>query len=351
MFTIEKVEDFKLFIASEKARKHAEPKAVQTRESNRKFLTVNPPVSPQMPITGTFVYPHPPNYRGCPTHHYSVNDWTEKLQDLKTLGMDTIILQASVWNELEECYYPSTCFSKFKQWNVVEPMLEAAKITDMVVYLGGYGSVAGWKEHLTQGDIDKEKENHITCFHELLKYRELFDGIYFVPETAFAGTRDNEKEKFLNEIYRDYCTTIKREAPEKMILMSPATIYCPDKTSEMVDSWLTILADVPLDIMAPQDSIGTCENELKYQAETYKAWAEVCYKCGIKFWSNIEIFERKDLIVGVSHSIPASPERVSAQINHAAPYVEKLICWEAPYYLYSGREGQKLKELLTKISR
>lgn len=184
----------------------------------------------------------------------------------------------------------------------------------------------------------------------MLKYRDLFHGIYFVPETAFAGTRDNQKEKKLNEIYREYCATVKREAPEKMILMSPATIYCPDKMNEMVDSWLAILDNVPLDIMAPQDSIGTCENELIYQSKTYKAWSKVCHKCGIAFWSNIEIFERKDSIVGVSHSIPASPERVSAQINHATPYVEKLICWEAPYYLYSGVEGQKLKEFLTKIS-
>ena len=116
--------------------------------------------------------------------------------------------------------------------------------------------------------------------------------------------------------------------------MSPATKYFPAKMPEMIDSWLAILDEVPLDIMAPQDSIGTCGNELVHQAETYKAWAEICNKKDITFWSNIEIFERKDSIDGASHSIPASPERVTAQINNAVPYAEKLICWEAPYYMF-----------------
>jgi hypothetical protein len=342
MFTIEKVEDFNLFIASERARNYAEPMIAEAKESNRKFLAENPPGTPKMPITGTFVYPHPPNYRGRPMHHYTVRDWARLMRDLKIVGMDTIILQASVWNELEECYYPSTHFSNHKQWNVVEPMLEAADAAGMTVYLGGYGSVTGWKEHLTQADIDQEKQNQIACFRELLKYRDVFDGIYFVPETAFTGERDHEKEKFLNEVYREYCSTVKAEAPDKKILMSPATKYHAGKMCEMTESWLAILENVPLDIMAPQDSIGTCGNELVHQAETYKAWADICDKSGITFWSNIEIFERKDSIVGVDYNQPAATERVAAQINHAAPYAKKLICWEAPYYLFEETEESKV---------
>jgi len=347
MFTIEKVEDFNMFMASDRARKEVEPMIAEAKKANQKFVDDNPLAPLEMSISGTFVYAHPPNYRGRPMHNYFVRDWMKLMRDLSRAGMDTIILQASIWNELGECYYPSKHFSKHKQWNVVEPMLEAADASCMSVYLGGYGSVTGWKEHLTQADIDQEKQNQITCFRELLQYRDLFDGIYFAPETAFIGKRDLEKEKFLNEIYREFCNTVKREAPDKKILMSPATKYFPGKMPEMIDSWLAILDEVPLDIMAPQDSIGTCGNELVHQAETYKAWAEICQKCNITFWSNIEIFERKDSIKGVNHSIPASPELVAAQINNAAPYAEKLICWEAPYYMFdSTSESNSLREFL-----
>lgn len=347
MFTIEKIEDFSLFMASDKAKKLVEPMITRAKKLNRKFLDDNPGMMSKMPITGTFIYAHPPNYRGRPMHNYSVRDWMKLMRDLSRAGMDTVILQASVWNELGECYYPSKHFKKHKQWNVVEPMLEAADASCMKVYLGGYGSVTGWKEHLTQTDIEREKQNQISCFRELLKYRELFDGIYFAPETAFTGKRDLQKEKFLNEIYREFCGTVKREAPDKRIMMSPATKYFPGKMPEMVDSWLAILDKVQLDIMAPQDSIGTCGNQLIHQDETYKSWLKICRECDIALWSNIEIFERNESIDGVNHSIPASPEKVAAQINNAAPYAEKLICWEAPYYLFDiSPESSALRRFL-----
>jgi hypothetical protein len=341
MFHIEKVDDFSIFMASDRAAKIVEPMIGRAKEANRKYLLENRQAPAQMPISGTFVYAHPPNYRGRPMHNYSARDWMKLMRDLKRAGMDTIILQASVWNELKECYYPSAYFKDYKQWNVVEPMLSAADAAGMTVYLGAYGSVTGWKECLTAADIEQEKRNQLACFHELLKYREFFTGIYFVPETAFTGSRDYSKEKFLNEIYREFCGAVKEEAPDKEILMSPATKYYPGKMPEMLDSWLAILEGVPLDIMAPQDSIGTCGNELAHQKETYEAWSAVCREYDISFWSNIEIFERKNSVRELNPSIPASPERVFAQINNAAPYAEKLICWEAPYYLFDTSPGSR----------
>jgi hypothetical protein len=349
VFTIEKLEDFSLFIASEKAKEIAEPVIEKANKSNKEFLSKQKPSKPKMSISGTFIYAHPPNYRGRPMQNYSINDWMRLMQELKLIGMDTIILQASIWNELQECYYPSKCFKNFKQWDMIDPMLKAAKNSSIKVYLGGYGSVAGWKEHLTQKDIDQEKRNHAACIDELLKYNDLFEGIYFAPETAFSGERDIKKENFLNEIYKEFCVNIKNKAPEKKILMSPATKYFPGRMKGMIESWSNILNEVPLDIMAPQDSIGTCENELVHQKETYKAWNEICKEKKIIFWSNIEIFERKPIIKGINHSIPASFERIIVQINNAAPYAKKLICWEAPYYLLEDApKSNTLRNLIGK---
>jgi hypothetical protein len=98
--------------------------------------------------------------------------------------------------------------------------------------------------------------------------------------------------------------------------------------------------------MAPQDSIGTCGNTLCHQPETYRIWDEICRERGIEFWSNIEIFERKGELEGADYNRTASPEKVAFQINHAAPYAEKLICWEAPFYLspLAGEEGLRLRQ-------
>ena len=38
---------------------------------------------------------------------------------------------------------------------------------------------------------------------------------------------------------------------------------------------------------------------------------------------------------------------MEAQINNAAPYVEKLICWEAPYYMFDTTpESNVLRKFL-----
>jgi hypothetical protein len=334
MHNIIDIEDFSLFTASQRAKDLIEPQIAKAKADNLNFLSENRQSDPQMPITGTFIYAHPPNYYGRPMLNYQLKDWLNLMEELKAIGMDTVILQASIWNELDECYYPSEYFNYSKNWDVIDPMLKAAEATEMEVFLGGYGSVTGWRDDLTAKIIQQEKNNQKNCFKELLNlYRGRFSGIYFAPETAYFGERNLKKELFLNELYRDFCNEVKCTDSNMQILMSPATKYFPNKMAEMADSWLAIMQDVPLDIMAPQDSIGTCGNLLRHQPETYKIWHQICQQQGIEFWSNIEIFERKDQITGTDYNVPAPSQRVTAQINHAAPYAKKLICWEAPYYL------------------
>ncbi len=338
MYTISNVEDFRIFRASERAIELFGPKIIESEISNIEFLSANPQPDPRMHITGSFIYAHPPNYRGRPAHHWTKEQWREMFVEFRNYGIDTAILQASIWNELGECYYRSEYFTELKQFNVVEPMLQAAAEENVKVFLGGYGSVTGWSANLEQNTVDREKARQKACFKELLCYRDLFDGFYFAPETAYMGQRDPDKESFLNSIYRDFFEAIKEADSSLRILMSPATKYFPGKNEEMTEAWLKLLENVPLDIMAPQDSIGTCGTFLKNQAETYAVWDKICSQLGIEFWSNIEVFQRTGGLADEDHSVPAAPERVIAQINNAAPYAKKLICWEAPFYLLNGSD-------------
>ena len=91
MYIIVKNESHKLFLPTVKARQYAEPMIAAGKEANLKYLAQHNPTAPKMPVTGSFVYPHPPNYRGVCTLHYGRKEWSSMLNDLKTLGMDTII--------------------------------------------------------------------------------------------------------------------------------------------------------------------------------------------------------------------------------------------------------------------
>ena len=220
------VEDFVIFKASDDIIDEANAQYARANESNLRYVESHPTPEPTMPISGTFVCAQPPNYRGIPMLHATVEDWVEKFELFKTFGLDTVIYQAAVWNELETVYYPSKRFANYRLFDQVGNVIEAAKRTNIDVYLGGYGSVSGWCMGKDPAYVEQEKQNHFAVLDELFElYGSQFKGIYFAPETAYRGERDLYTEKTLNSIYRDFCDRLKGLHPECEIVMSPATKY------------------------------------------------------------------------------------------------------------------------------
>jgi len=318
------VEDFVIFKASDDIVEEANAKYAEANASNQRFIDTHPAAVPSMPVSGTFICAQPPNYRGIPMLHATVDDWAEKFELFKTFGVDTVIYQAAVWNELETVYYPSKRFKDYRLFDQIGNVLEAAKRTNIDVYLGGYGSVSGWCMGKDPAFVEQEKQNHFAVQDELFElYGSQFKGIYFAPETAYRGERDLYTEKTLNGIYRDFCDRLKSLHPECEIIMSPATKYFEGKLDEMIDSWNTILDGVKLDVMAPQDSIGCCGTTLEYQETMFKVWRKICDDKNIRFWSNVELFEDLDCSQ-IDAAIPADPRRVAHQISNAGKVQKNL---------------------------
>ena len=304
---------------------------------------------PLKPITGSFIYAHPPNYHGLVTLDFTKADWLDALGLMKRRGIDTVIFQASLWNELEECYYPSERFRGYRCWNVLEPMMEAVNELGLTLFLGGYGSVTCWRQHLDAGAVEEEYRRQWDCYRELLRYREYFDGFYFSPESAFSGNRNPEQENLLGDLYGRLFKSIRSADSSLEILMSPATFYYPEpgKMQEMADAWCTMFSQAHPDILAPQDSIGCGCITLDRQCEALHTWNEICKRCGIRFWSNVELFDACPPYIDDRSRCAAEPERVALQIAHAAPLAEKLIPWECLYY-FSEKcpQGRPLADFL-----
>ena len=340
------VEDFVIFKASDDIIDEANAQYARANAANQRFIDSHPAAQPTMPISGTFVCAQPPNYRGIPMVHATVEDWVKKFELFKTFGLDTVIYQAAVWNELETVYYPSKRFANYRLFDQVGNVLEAAKRTNIEVYLGGYGSVSGWCMGKDPAYVEMEKQNHFAVQDELFElYGSQFKGIYFAPETAYRGERDIYTEKTLNSIYRDFCDRLKGLHPDCEIVMSPATKYYEGKLDEMVDSWNAILDGVKLDVMAPQDSIGCCGTTLEYQETMFKVWRKICDNKNIRFWSNVELFEARDCSQ-IDTSICADTRRVAHQMSNAAKVAEKLISWEMLSYTDIARHGERAKAML-----
>ncbi len=341
MFKIESLGEFNIFCP------HPDiiPASRELVEAQRRVNDSVPcaTVSPLMPrITGSFIYAHPPDYRGASSLDYTEKDWLTLLEEMRSDGIDTIIFQASLWNELRECYYRTDAFrNEYRVWPVLENLIPAVRSVGMRLFLGGYGSAVGWSDSYAKGLLDEELRRQLTCIRELMRFRDGFSGIYFTPETAVGKVRHPERERFMNELYRRYFSEIKEMLPDKQCAISPATKYCPETEAETIAGWLSILEEVPCDILAPQDSIGTAGSNLRIQPAAWRAWGEIAQGAGLKLWANVELFERESF-GGEAPFVSASPERVACQLANVGPHVEKVICWEYPFFV--GKEPeQRLK--------
>ena len=345
MFKITQIDDFNIFEPSEKAAAQSKPSVDLSLIRNKEFLkNFTTPQQKKMVVSGSFIYAHPPDYKGCPALNWNSETWTELFTEMKQAGLDTVIFLASIWHELGEAYYKSDYFKNiYKTYPVIEAMLPAAKKIGLHVYLGGYGCTIGWSKCIDKKTVNAEVNRQLHCVKELFEYRDLFEGVYFTPETAVSTNRDIEREKSLNELYRRYFSELKSLSPQHKILMSPATKHGNANGEIIVDGWLNVLNRVPLDIMAPQDSIGCAGCNLSIQQAAWEVWKKICDNSGIELWANAELFERHGF-GGPAPFHPADPERVIAQINNVSGFVKKIICWEYPYF--AGTKGAARSELI-----
>lgn len=341
MAFVKKFSDFKLYQPTEEEADIANKSLPGRLEINRKFLEENPPAdSCSMTITGTFVSAHAPDYIGVPTIRWSVEDWCSEFQTMHSFGIDTVILQSSAWRELEECYFASETLKEFCIFDVVRPLAEAAKIENMKLFIGGFGSVAGW-DLQNEEKTAKEMELHESVLRELAELAgDNIAGFYFPCETAFRGERRLEHEMQYSKILGRFCNIARELLPGKPIIMSPSSKYFEGKDADFINCWKNLFSIAAPDILAPQDSIGCGGCNLANQSAMWALWKKLAEETGCRLWANIELFERRTF-GGEDPFDAAAPERVKRQLVNVADYVEKCVCWEFSYFVNGKANGSE----------
>lgn len=306
-----------------------------------------------MPITGSFIYAHAPDYRSSMIG-LNANQWRERLMRLQEIGVDTVIFQAVAWKELQECYYPSKIFSSFKTWDVVTPAMEAANSLNMKFYLGELGSVDNWqgKWDGEESSLKKEQDEHWQCLQELFRiYKGGFQGVYFSSESGYVGERNRSFENAVAKFYGELFTHVRKTMPGLPILISPYSYDCGEKIDDMADYWQTIFSKAAPDYLAPQDSVGTLCVPLETQGKIYEQWHRTAQHIGCQLWSNIEIFNVEFPKAGRSLLNTADVERIKVQLL-ASRGVAKRITWEMLYFLEEtgGGNAALLRQFLKKLA-
>lgn len=110
-FPLGKIDDFRVYLPPEDLdEKTAMLQVRQFNDANRSFAEKFNCSGETPRISASFVYAHPADYRGKPMLHADVSAWRTELQRLKDMHIDSVIFQAALWRELNECFYRSKSY-------------------------------------------------------------------------------------------------------------------------------------------------------------------------------------------------------------------------------------------------
>lgn len=309
-------------------------------ENNQPYLDAleKPPAGGK--LSGSFIYAHAPDYVGRPTMTWDTAEWRALFREMKEIGIDTVIYQAAAWAEIRECYYRSKIFADFRTWNSFDALVEAVAQEGMTFFAGGLGNLYAFDVNATADTLNRDAEMQLACFDELdALYRGGFHGFYMSPETGYPGQRQPAREALLNDYYRKVCQGVKDRAPDMPILLSPGTFYREGDEENIYGFLRGLFEGCPMDIMCPQDSIGTFGNRLPHLKASFEVWKRLCEDLGFHLWVNVESFER--VRSGTEQDfVSADFKRLAVQLSHAAQVGEKIVSWEVPYF-YSPMAGER----------
>ena len=273
------------------------------------------------PITGTFI--DEITY-DIPTQNWSDEQWCADLDNMKAVGMDTIIVMRGAF--YDKCIYPSSHFPTLKKEgeDFARLMFEEAAKRDMKVYMGLYISNLTWNS----GDFRTEIEKNKIYIPEVLeRYGDIpsFCGWYIPHETGSNIYNIKETMGGLSALCKD-------KSPEKEVLISPffrgVGLYPePLEPERTAYEWNNILEKCgkDIDVCAFQDGTATLDTYADY----LKNIKPVMDGHNIRLWANVESFERDVRCM----YLPIPFDILRRKIEIAEPYVEKCITFEFSHFM------------------
>ena len=273
------------------------------------------------PITGTFI--DDITY-DIPASNWSNEQWANDLDNMKAVGMDTIVLMRSIF--YEKGMYPSKIFSTLKEdgEDFIKFILEEAGKRDMKVFLGMYITDLCWNF----GDFEYEIEQNKRYLDEVLPLYKDYPAFYgwYIPHETGSNIYN------IKETMGGLAKLCKEKTPDKKVIISPffrgipgqSEFFTPERTAR---EWDNIFEDCGkyIDYCAFQDGTTTLADYPKYLS----AIKQVTDKYNIELWANVETFERD--VRSMFFPIPFEVLRRKIQI--ANEYVTKCITFEFSHFL------------------
>lgn len=256
--------------------------------------------------------------------------WEQEMAMLRDAGMRYFIFGNAL--EIDDkgratAAYPTKLAPRKRQFKALEKCLRAADKYGIRVFIGLGNDVKWWRFEYDTEWLQKAMEQSNQVADEIYslykkQYPDALYGWYWPYEIDNFNWRTPQQQELLSDALNVTLDHLTDSTPGMPLIFSPfANAAVGDNATQYGAFWKNIFAKSHFrigDIFSPQDGIGaggmTLEKMPEWMAEYRKA---VNTKPGLKFWTNIEIFEKD----GRS----ASPERVIRQLAIANSYSSNII--------------------------
>jgi hypothetical protein len=211
--------------------------------------------------------------------------WEVVIPEMKSLGMDTIIIQ-----------YMSSFLEFDKSMPIAAMILKYAKQNNMKVFLGLQQGNTGHSSSVQPDKLNISKDACKNIAKDLKvafeNYEDTFYG-WHIPLESWTGNYNDETINHLQWYYKTLTEELKNVLPKK-VLISPF-INGPRTTPEHTRTIYTkILKDTEIDFLALQDGVGAEHISVSNPdlPEYFAAMCDACKANNIELWANIESFTK-----------------------------------------------------------
>ncbi len=261
--------------------------------------------------------------------------WTQVLDRMKELKMDTIIIQMMAIERSDGT--TNSFMGTVGQNDPTSAILSYADTNGFKVYLGLYIHRLNGSLTMTQQSfLDKALADNVFVAQQAWwRYMQpqrhpSFTG-WYIPLETWTGDYQTAEIDRLRSFFRgvhDGCCALSGEVPIAISPFINTDRTSPNRTRQVYQA---LLRDSGIDIVLLQDSVGAQAWNIgirEHSAPYFEAFQAACQTNGVKLWANLESFQ-----VSGSTFVPCEPARFKMQFDSAAPYVETFMTFDFFHYM------------------
>lgn len=261
--------------------------------------------------------------------------WTQVLDRMKDLKMDTVILQMMAIERSDGT--TNSFIGPVGQNDPTSAILNYADANGFKVYLGLYihrlnGSLSMTQQSfLTKAMADNVFVAQQAWQRYMQPQRHPSFAGWYIPLETWTGDYQTAEIDRLRAFFRgvhDGCCALSGEVPVAISPFINADRTSPYRTRQVYQA---LLRESGIDIVLLQDSVGAqvwSTGIRERSAPYFEAMQTACQTNGVRLWANLESFQLSE-----SAFIPCEPGRFKTQFDSAAPYVESFITFDFFHYM------------------